>query len=294
MRERILSFTNLAGKTTYNPTVPFEFRRRTYIGVRVESLDSELDSRTFFAYERDKNASQWEIDYSLDSLPLQDPTYVEINGETFLLGVRVWEEGGGIQWKQDIYRGDSIQDLEYFTSGPVGMKDIRLVDLKGRIGVFTRPRGRIGGKGKIGYLEIGAVDELTTFTEEDWYDAKIIEGLFDDAHWGGVNHAIRLPGGEIGAIGNIAHQTTNGRNELEKHYYGMSFRFNPGARTPSGFGIIAKREDFPSSPSKRSPELDDIVFPAGIDNEDNLYCGLSDFCIGKRKIKNPFYSQGFK
>ncbi len=90
-------------------------------------------------------------------------------------------------------------------------------------------------------------------------------------------------------IGHIAYQTTNGKGELEKHYYVMAFRFNPRKWLKSEFKIIAKRSDFPPSFSKRSPELDDINFPAGIDdNTNNLYCGLSDFCIGQKKIKNPF------
>jgi hypothetical protein len=286
MEAKILSVISQNEKIVYNPTVPFESEGKIYIGVRVESLNSELDSQTFFAYKQDTNL--WRIDYSLGSFPLQDPAYVEINGEIFILGVRVWQEGSEMKWKQDIYRGNSIKNLKYFTSGPIGMKDIRLVNLEDRVGVFTRPRGNIGGKGKIGYLEVENIDELKDFTEDDWYNAKIIEGLFDDNCWGGVNQAIKLPGGEIGVIGHIAHQTFNEKNELEKHYYGMAFRFNPQTRLQSKFKIIARRNDFPSSFSKRSPELDDIIFPVGIDNANNLYCGLSDFCIGQKKIKNPF------
>jgi hypothetical protein len=288
MESKILSFIKQDEKIVYNPTVPFEFGGKKYIGVRVESLGSESDSRILFAYEQDKNTNLWAIDYSLGSLPLQDSAYVKINGKTFILGVRVLQNENGIKYKQDIYKGDSIKNLKYFTSGPIGMKDIRLVDLEDRIGVFTRPKGKIGGKGKIGYLEVGSVDELEDFTEEDWYNAKIIEGLFDDGFWGGVNQAIKLPGGDIGVIGHIAHQTINEKSELEKHYFGMAFRFNPKTYKSSEFKIIAKRSDFPPAFSKRSPELNDIVFPAGIDNLNNLYCGLSDFCVGKKKIQNPF------
>ncbi len=289
MKASILNFANKNGKTVYNPTVPFEFNGKNYMGVRMESLESELDSQTSFAYEKDKKSNLWVVDNSIKSLPLQDPTHVEINGETFILGVKVWQVGRDMRWRQEIYRGDSIKDLEYFTSGPEGMKDIRFVDLDYGIGVFTRPQGKIGGRGKIGYLEVGSIDELKTFAEDDWYNgAKIIEDLFDDNLWGGVNQAIKLSGGEIGVIGHIAHQTINGEIKLEKHYYGMAFRFNPKTRTHSGLKIIDKREGFPHSPSKRTPKLDDIIFPAGIDNKNNLYCGLSDFCIGKKKIGNPF------
>ena len=289
MTSTILSFNDKTDKTIYNPTIPFVHEGRIYMGVRMESLKSELDSQTLFAYERNKDTNLWVIDYTLGSLPLQDPAYVEINGEIFISGMIVQQWENGIKWKQDIYRGDSIKNLEHFTSGPIGMKDIRLVKLKDRIGVFTRPQGKIGGKGKIGYLEIGTVDELKTFTEDDWYNnTKIIEGLFDDNHWGGVNQAIKISGGEVGVIGHIAHQTINVQNKVEKHYYGMAFRFNPRKWIISEFKIIAKRSDFPPSRSKRSPELDDVIFPAGIDDSHNLYCGLSDFCIGKGKITTPF------
>ena len=256
------------------------------MGVRVESLRSELDSKTCFAYEED--ADKWIMDPSINSLSLQDPSYAKIKGESVILGVKAWEEDNSIGWRQDIYRGNSIRDLDYFTSGPIGMKDIRLVDLEDRIGVFTRPQGKIGGKGKIGYLEIGKIDELENLTESDWYSAKIVENLFNDNHWGGVNQAIKLPNGEIGIIGHIAYQTINERNQLEKHYRAIAFRFNPETNEHSGFKIIAKRSDFPSSPSKRGSELEDVIFSAGIDEANNFYAGVSDFCIGRENIEYPF------
>lgn len=285
MKSKIIPILNTRGKTAYNPTIPFEDSGRTYMGVRVESLDSELDSRTCFA--RRLIDDSWEIDDSLPSLPLQDPAYIKISGELFILGVKVQNNGNGIIWNQEFYRGDSIKTLEYFASGPIGMKDIRLVDLGDRVGVFTRPQRKIGGLGKIGYLEIGKIDELKDFRENDWYNAKIINGLFDDDSWGGANQALKLPDGKIGVIGHKAHQTRLG-GKLRKHYYAVSFRYDPKINVQSQFRVIAKRNDFPDSSSKRSPELDDVVFPGGVDEDFNLYCGLSDFCIGIKKIENPF------
>ncbi len=287
-KSKVLSFTNSNGKIVYNPSIPFEHKGKIYMCVRIESFESELDSQTFFAYEIDKNANLWSIDYSLESLPLQDPSYIKINGETLILGVRVWQKDGKIKWKQDIYRGNSINNLEYFTSGPIGMKDIRLVDLEDRIGVFTRMRGRVWSRGKIGYFEVKNVDELGALTKKKWCSAKIINDLFGNTEWGGVNQAIKLPGGEIGVIGHIAHQTINNKSELEKHYRGMCFRFNPKTNTHSELRIIATRADFPRTSSKRSPELNDVIFSGGIDIENNFYCGLSDFCVAKKKIENLF------
>ena len=285
MESKILQIRNVNGKTAYNPTTPFKDEGASYMGVRVESLDSELDTKTYFAHKlRDES---WEINDSLSPLPLQDPACMKINDELYIAGVKVRDTINGVLWNQEFYRGDSIKNLEHFASGPEGMKDIRLVDLGDRVGVFTRPKGKIGGLGKIGYLEIGKIDELQELSETDWYNAPSINGLFEDGTWGGVNQALRLHDGTIGVIGHKAHKTEFD-GVLQKHYYAISFIFNPVTKIVSSFRTIAERKDFPESPSKRSPELSDIIFPAGIDKEFNLYSGLSDYCIGVKKIKNPF------
>src|SRR3989338_2201591 len=118
MDSKILSIVNLQGKTAYNPTSPIEFDRKRYLGLRVESLESETDTQTLFAYER-QQGNILAIDYSINSLPLQDPTFAIIKGYTLMSGVKVWEENEGIKWRQDFYIGDSIRSLEYLCSGPV-------------------------------------------------------------------------------------------------------------------------------------------------------------------------------
>ncbi len=56
--------------------------------------------------------------------------------------------------------------------------------------------------------------------------------------------------------------------------------------------IIATRKDFPETTSKRSPELDDVLFTSGIRELSNelakLIVGISDTRAGKIIIKNPF------
>jgi hypothetical protein len=277
----ILPVINLNGKTAYNPTIPINHKGKKYLGLRVESLMKETDSQVFFAEEKENKLI---IDYSINSLKLQDPAYVKIKKDTLILGVNVWEQNNKIEWKQDIYIGESIEKLEYFTSGPIGMKDIRLVDFGDRIGVFTRPQGIIGGKGKIGYFEISNINELKKMSNEDWYEAELIENMFNENEWGGVNQAIKISNDEIKIIGHIAHQSINKQNQLTKHYNAMSFKFNIITKEFSEFKKIAERKHFPNSNSKRSPELDDIIFPSGIDNSNYLYCGISDYCIGKIKI----------
>ena len=132
MDSQILSIIGLNKKTAYNPTVPFKHKGKEYIGLRVESINSELDSRIMFAF---KNKDEWVIKSS--SFALQDPALMQIAGKLLLAGVYVEKFGKGLRWKTEFYYGASIDNMEKIASGPWGMKDIRLVDLKDRIGVFT-------------------------------------------------------------------------------------------------------------------------------------------------------------
>ena len=81
MASKILSFAEQNGKIGYNPTIPFKIGGKKYIGIRVESLESQLDSRILFAYEQNKSSNLWKIDPTLGSLKLQDPAYFELNGK---------------------------------------------------------------------------------------------------------------------------------------------------------------------------------------------------------------------
>lgn len=292
MESAILSFEGQGGKTVYNPTAPFKYNGRSYMGVRVESLESELDSKTMFAYKQSKS---WMIDTSLPSLPLQDPSLIQLGNSVLLVGVHVEDGRANLIGRTDFYYGPEIDRLEHIASGPWDIKGIRLIDLGDRLGVFTRPQLGEWGKGKIGYLEICSLDELKGMSETDWHSAKILEGLFNKDEWGGVNQVVKLSEDMFGIIGHVAHAAhdTGANGELRKHYYAMSFVFNISTKTYSDYKIIAQRSDFPPSQSKRSPELDDILFPAGIANVKNshnvdLYAGISDYCCGKIRIPNPF------
>lgn len=287
MGSKILSFKNIGNKIAYNPTIPFLYNGKEYIGVRTESFGSELDSEICFAY---KNLDNWIIDNTLPSFQLQDPALTSIGENMLLSGIHVEKNhDGALEWRTDFYLGPDISRLKKIASGPWDMKDIRMVEIDGGIGVFTRPMNKKYEKGKIGFLKINNIEELKHFSEVQWYKADIIKGLFDENHWGGVNQAIRFPQDKtIGVIGHIGHQTINGDGIIQKHYYAMSFVFNPETLNHSEMKIIATRNDFPKSLSKKSPELDDVIFPAGIDASGNLYCGISDYCVGIINIKNPF------
>ena len=85
---------------------------------------------------------------------LQDPFVTRIHGELIFGGVEIYPHPtipGALGWRTNFYRGANIRELKQFTSGPNGMKDIRLVEMAdGQIGVFTRPQGE-WGRGKLTY-----------------------------------------------------------------------------------------------------------------------------------------------
>jgi len=289
MDSEILSFKNIENKIVYNPTIPFKHSGKKYIGVRTESVDSEFDSEIRFAY---KDSDHWVIDTSLPSFQLQDPAITTIKNNMLLSGVYVERKNEGCDWRTEFYLGSDISRLNKIASSPWGMKDIRLVELDKEIGVFTRPLGGVYGRGKIGFLKIKDINDLKYISEKEWYNATILNDIFDQEHWGGVNQAIKLKNNYIGVIGHDAYLTYDENGKPQKNYYAISFILNPDTLKHSKMTIIATRDDFPESQAKRSPELRNILIPAGIDGLEKLYCdfygGLSDYCTGQKEIKNPF------
>ena len=93
------------------------------------------------------------------------------------------------------------------------MKDLRLVELQdGSIGVFTRPQGEKGGRGKIGFTRVASLEELSI---DQINKAPLLEGQFVDEEWGGCNEIHLLPNGILGVLGHIACFDEQG----DRHYY---------------------------------------------------------------------------
>lgn len=158
------------------------------------------------------------------------------------------------------------------------MKDIRLAQLPDRrIGVFTRPLGGLYERGKIGYVELDSLEELGP---KHLLGAKIIEDQFASGEWGGANETHVLEKGTIGVLGHIAHEDAEGN----KHYYAISFIYDPRDHHATPIKILATRRNFPDGSTKR-PELKDVVFPGGLVREKDgtaiLYAGLSDIEAGR-------------
>ena len=135
-----LTFVGIDTFTVYNCSIPFLWKGKEYMYGRVEKRDQWARSwvRLFEKVGQDQYALV--PDHTVYSL--EDPYIAQIQGEFVLGGTHVVKKSGKIDTVYGyFYRGTDLNDLEYFTTGPRGMKDIRLVDRKdGTIGVFFRPR----------------------------------------------------------------------------------------------------------------------------------------------------------
>jgi hypothetical protein len=280
-----LHFQNVSGQDVYNPTAPFTSAGNVVLAGRVEPRDQEHSRIVFF----NQIGESWLPVKDAPGYELQDPFVTMVQDELIFGGVQIREVGSRLEWATRFYRGADIFSLEEFFGGPAGMKDIRLCDLKnGRIAVFTRPQGEIGGRGTIGYAEIGHLDELTVDLIEK---AELLQPMIHPLDWTGVNETHLLANGEIGLLCHVScFEDDDKRGDL--HYYAASFIFNPASRQFRDLGIIASRDQFGDGPAKRD-KLVDVVFPSGLiraNGRATLYAGISDAEVHWIEIEDPFAS----
>lgn len=278
-----INFIGVEDYDVYNITAPFKNQGEKIIAGRVEKRDSEDSRVLFFKKEYDK----WVQTDELKEFHLQDPFLTRINSELVFGGVEIIKNKNNkiISWKTNFYRGNSINELEFFAEGPEGMKDIRLVELPNdKVGVFTRPQGEIGGRGTIGFCIINSLEELNA---KKINSAYLLNNQFLDEEWGGVNEVHHLKNNLLGILAHIAAFDQDGN----RHYYPMSFAFNYSTEKASDIKIIAQRSDLPEGPAKRK-ELEDVLFSGGLVRKDSglaeLYLGVSDVEAYKLEIEDPF------
>lgn len=279
-----LRFAGVGDRDVYNITAPFEDAGEVVIAGRVERRDEE-DSEVYFFVNRD---GVWMPREGAPVFRLQDPFVARIDGELLFGGVETFphpDHPGARWWRTVFYKGETIGGLSPFLAGPNGMKDLRMIQLAdGGIGVFTRPQGEKGGRGKIGFTIASTLADVDASLIEE---APLLPGQFLDEEWGGPNELHLLKNGLVGILGHIACFDEDGG----RHYYPMVFSLDPKSRAASPIQLIAERDDFLPGPAKR-PDLVDVVFSGGmIRNDDGtalLFAGVSDAGAQMLRMLDPF------
>lgn len=282
----MVKFASKTRKDIYNITAPFIHESGKYMAGRVENRHDELSKVWLFV---ESNGKWVRSPVAPEFLRFQDPFLTMVGEEIIFGGVQIdtnpMNENQIICWRTLFFRGKSFSDMKLFARGPNGMKDIRVVGLKdGKIAVFTRPQGEVGGRGKIGYITLNSLDELN---EDNINRATIYHSHFIDQEWGGVNEVHVLRNGLLGVLGHIARFDEEGN----RYYYPMVFAFDPESMTHSSLKIIACRDDFLPSPAKRN-DLYNVVFSGGLVRQEDgtavLYAGVSDATAQWLVIPDPF------
>lgn len=277
-----LSFLGIGDKDVYNISRSFEILGEKFLFGRVEPRDnSELSQVFLFKEER----GLWVPDENFDTIKdSEDPFVSFIDGKLVLGCVEVRRVNSGMNYRIVLYTGESPYGLKRFFEGIWGMKDVRLIQLPNRkIAVFSRPQGKKGGMGKIGFL---IVDSLERLNGKDLYEAPLLD-QFCDPEWGGANDIHLLNNGKLGVLGHIAK-----KNEDESlSYYPMFFTIDTQTMTYSEVNILFKREHLPRWESKNE-RLKDVIFPGGLIRNMNgtadIYFGTGDAEAYRVVIADPF------
>lgn len=280
-----LSFKEVGDRDVYNITAPFMINNQAVIAGRVERRDSEHSEIMFFH----EKGEAWLPIGDAPVFTLQDPFVAVVQDDWVIGGVEIFphpEQADALGWRTVFYKGKSLNGLTRFAQGPDGMKDIRLVELMdGHVGIFTRPQGEKGGRGRIGYTEVEKLDDLSIAVIEE---APLLDIPLIEEEWCGVNELHLIENGTIGALGHIACFDQDG----DRHYYPISFVFEPNTQEVADLKIIARRANFLGSPAKR-PDLVDVIFSGGLirlsDGTARLYAGVSDAAAQAITIPDPFH-----
>ncbi|KRF10263.1 hypothetical protein ASG89_01645 [Paenibacillus sp. Soil766] len=292
-----LNFRGVDGYDVYNASIPFQWEGRSYIYGRVERREEW--ARSWVRLFENTGQDEWTLVPDSMVYQLEDPYLSVIGNQLVLGGTHVRYKMGRVDtYYGYFYKGSDIQDMYYFTTGPEGMKDIRLVELAdGRIGVFSRPkseemRRKYGSTSMIGFDMINSLEELSGEIIEN---APYITGLFDEGEWGGCNQAYLLDSGMVGVIGHKCYKWKQEDGEEMKAYTNMSFILDPVKHEATDVKIIGTRSCYPAGPSKKT-NLMDCAFTSGIvmreDGKVDLYSGIGDCEVGRITIDYPFEGYG--
>ncbi|KKQ74662.1 MAG: hypothetical protein US94_C0001G0063 [Berkelbacteria bacterium GW2011_GWB1_38_5] len=276
---------NIAAEIIFNPAPINE----SMLVARVEP--SEPESRIALFY---RNGDIYEPIENMVRMNSQDPFYndeLDIFGDVEILETD--EQGNVLNYQTHFYRfNKDIRNMESIAIGPPKMKDIRLVKLEeGKIGVFVRPQGEKYQEGKIGYFEIGSLDDLQAGLDSWEERADMLMDYFAEKEWGGINYATQLEDDRIGVIGHIAHF-----QDGKKNYYAFEAIYDPQTGEMSEAQIIAAASDLSPElgvkPIKKDLGL--VTFPGGIyknkERKTILVCGVADDCAAQFPLKKPLWN----
>ncbi|MFA5005888.1 MAG: DUF1861 family protein [Candidatus Izemoplasmatales bacterium] len=276
-----LEFLGVDGFDVYNVSNEFSWKGRRLIAGRVERRESERSAVRFF--EKVDLDCYRVLPGGIDDF--QDPYATVLDGALLIGGTAIHEDADGRidTWNTAFYRGDDLSTLVRIADAPAKMKDVR-VERRGVLHVFTRPQGGIAGPGRIGYY---ACDDLSGVNPAAIASAPLLATQFPEGCWGGVNQILPLEGGLLGIVGHIA---TMSEGDV-RHYYGMTFVFDPATRRSTEVNILCERRDFTPGAAKR-PDLVDVVFAGGLVRHGNgtatVYVGLSDAEAHAAIVDDPF------
>lgn len=261
--------------TIYNPTAD----NRGEMAARIEALGNQHSRVAGFREEGGLYVPNLKAPVFENS---QDPAWMpNIKKQDIFAVIHTTENRAGeiINWQEVFYtfQGglENIDVNKPFALGPEKMKDIRLVEwTDGKIGVFTRPQGEVGGRGKVAYIEIDTLSDLTTAIPQ----AVIIPDVFIDEEWGGVNNIKVLSNTEAGLTMHIAR--FNPENGEKKDYYPATAIFHRNSCTITEMEIIGRANDLPFKVTPKMPNLGEVMFMGGAaqeaDNHISLTMGTGD------------------
>ncbi|KPA73112.1 hypothetical protein ABB37_07670 [Leptomonas pyrrhocoris] len=283
----LLAFKGVDGFDVYNCSVPFKYKGRRHIYGRVEKREIWAASHVRLFEETGKDEFTAVPEFSIE---LEDPYIQNIKNEMIFGGTHVRKDGEAVlSYFGYFYRGTPTE-LNYFTTGPDFMKDIRVLQLHdGRLGIFSRVRTKV--EVYVGFATVDSIDHLTTAAIAG---AKPID-FIRPGMWGGVNQPYLLTSGKVGCIGHIAYNDKKPNGDPLSVYVNCAFVFDPVTRAMENEKVIGTKSCYPSCPAKK-PNLEDCVFASGIvmreDGKCDLYSGLGDTGEGRITIDYPFEGYG--
>jgi len=288
-----LNLSGVGKADVYNITAPFKVGRKSYLLGRVEPRNKETGTVSMFFK---KTSRKWQVDPECPIYTLQDPFIFKLKEQIIIGGIETKEKPKTklIGYRTVFYKGKDIKNLKKIVTGPWGMKGIRFVQLGShKIGVFTRPQGKKGRRGKIGFT---TTESLNKLKPRKLSRTPVIDEMFARGEWGGVDEVFLLKNKKLGILGHAAHYSKN----WTRHYYPITFIFDPETKEFYDLKIIARKADFPHGECKR-PDLRDVVYPGGLTRDKKtglakLYAGVSDAEAYEITIEDPFleYEKEFK